>query len=158
MLHGIPAMLLCCRLLCPIATESLGWCMASYLSAAFAEPGALCAVPRSQRRCVHVLREVAVEAMGGRRVALRPHCEPGDTFRGALRISVQVDYGHRMRAQHFEMERREFASAASAARTFCFAEDVAKMRWSGLAKGGSLDNAVVFSRGTFLQNRLYATS
>ena len=64
---------------------------------------------------------------------------------------LQVDYRSKI-TQSFDMERRQFAAAdgASSARTFCFLDEVERMQWCGLGKGGSLQNALVFDGGRLL--------
>lgn len=44
----------------------------------------------------------------------------------------------------------DFGSDLSSARTFGFLEEVEQLRAAGLAKGGSLDNAVVFDKGAVM--------
>jgi UDP-3-O-[3-hydroxymyristoyl] N-acetylglucosamine deacetylase len=67
---------------------------------------------------------------------------PSKTFR----ISCTVDFKHPLiTEQSFELEfsDRCFAREISRARTFCFRRDVEAMQKMGLARGGSLDNAIV---------------
>eukprot|EP00802_Teleaulax_amphioxeia_P018141 Tamp_18323.p1 GENE.Tamp_18323~~Tamp_18323.p1 ORF type:complete len:371 (-),score=46.11 Tamp_18323:144-1256(-) len=127
-----------------------------------------CCIPRSRLRRVVVQREVVVEAGRGgaggaqRRVSLTPwnpdvEDERGRAICGQLLLSIKVDYGDFIRcplgaqsAQTFEMERSQFLSLAADARTFCFAHDIAWLRRWGLARGGSLENAVVFENGHVL--------
>jgi UDP-3-O-[3-hydroxymyristoyl] N-acetylglucosamine deacetylase len=42
--------------------------------------------------------------------------------------------------------RESFAKHLSTARTFCFLDDVERLRAAGLARGGSLENAIVLTR------------
>jgi UDP-3-O-[3-hydroxymyristoyl] N-acetylglucosamine deacetylase len=44
------------------------------------------------------------------------------------------------------VNRESFEKLLSTARTFCFLEDVDRLRAAGLARGGSLDNAIVLTR------------
>ena len=63
-----------------------------------------------------------------------------------FRISCTIDFKHPLiTGQSFEMEfnDRHFARDISRARTFCFRRDVEMMQKMGLARGGSLDNAIV---------------
>ncbi len=61
-----------------------------------------------------------------------------------LTVSYKIEFGPRLN-QHldFTLSKHAFDSAISQAKTFCFLEDIEKMRDLGLAKGGSLENALV---------------
>ena len=89
------------------------------------------------RRVLEILRPVHVEH-GGRRAVLRPH-------RG-FAVDMAIDFAHphvgRQRLA-LEVDALTFADELAGARTFGFADDVATLRANGLARGGSLDNAVV---------------
>jgi UDP-3-O-[3-hydroxymyristoyl] N-acetylglucosamine deacetylase len=68
--------------------------------------------------------------------------EPHDGFV----LDVAIDFAHAaIGAQRAEYDFSDttFAEALSKARTFGFAEDVERLRAAGLARGGSLENAVV---------------
>lgn len=75
----------------------------------------------------------------------------GERFVGAYpdptyRITCNIDFPHPLiGAQSMEMEVTglEFMEKAAKARTFGFMKDMQTMNFFGLAKGGSLDNAVV---------------
>lgn len=56
--------------------------------------------------------------------------------------------GHQM--LRLNMANGAFVRELSDSRTFCLREDVERMRAGGLARGGSLDNAVVFDHGRVL--------
>ncbi len=63
-----------------------------------------------------------------------------------LRITCTIDFPHpAIGRQHLDLDINEtsFARELSKARTFGFLKDVEAMRSKGLARGGSLDNAVV---------------
>ncbi|MFC7334115.1 UDP-3-O-acyl-N-acetylglucosamine deacetylase [Rhodocista pekingensis] len=99
------------------------------------------AVQTAPRRHLRILREVRVEA-GDKSVALMP--APVSSFRveidfstaairrqeGALRLGIGEDD-------------RTFKAEVARARTFGFLHEVDMMRKAGLARGGSLENAVV---------------
>ena len=91
------------------------------------------------RRCVKILRPVTLAA-GGRSVAL----QPGDGFS----IDFEVDYGAgaiaRQRCQ-IDLVNGAFKNELSRARTFGFLHEVDALRAAGLARGASLENAVVVS-------------
>mmetsp|Transcript_14507 Transcript_14507/g.22526 ORF Transcript_14507/g.22526 Transcript_14507/m.22526 type:complete len:243 (+) Transcript_14507:75-803(+) len=121
-------------------------------SSALAEKDAVVAIPDSVAQCIKVLKRVEVQAGDGRLVSLQPCSEESAAQQGQLHISVQVDFGARIQdgaggIQSFEFEKSDFIQTVSAARTFCFYEDIQRMRSLGMALGGSLDNAVVFQDG-----------
>jgi UDP-3-O-[3-hydroxymyristoyl] N-acetylglucosamine deacetylase len=75
----------------------------------------------------------------GKRVAF----EPGGT---GLTVTYEIDFPHPFVGQQeltFILRAEEFASRIAPARTFGFAREVAQLRARGLARGGSLHNAVV---------------
>ena len=89
------------------------------------------------RRAVMVRRPVAVEE-GEARAAL----EPSDSFL----ISLDIDFASRAIGRqelHLEVSDLSFKREISRARTFGFLHEVEALRAAGLARGGSLDNAVV---------------
>lgn len=62
------------------------------------------------------------------------------------RISYYIQFNHRLlRHQELtiEIDERNFIKDIAPARTFGFLSDVEKLRKNGLAKGGSLDNAII---------------
>jgi UDP-3-O-[3-hydroxymyristoyl] N-acetylglucosamine deacetylase len=61
-------------------------------------------------------------------------------------IEVDINFGHHAIGEqryHFEAEEMSFKQSVSRARTFGFLRDVEAMRSVGLARGGSLHNAIV---------------
>ena len=91
----------------------------------------------SPRRVLRVLHPVEVTD-GDRRAALRPSHE--------FRIDFEIDFHgpagvHQRRT--FRGAERAFKEEIGRARTFGFAHEVDAMRAKGLARGGSLDNAIV---------------
>jgi UDP-3-O-[3-hydroxymyristoyl] N-acetylglucosamine deacetylase len=83
-------------------------------------------------------REVIVER-GDRSVRYEPD---GD----ALTISYEIDFPHRVVGRQqlsVAIRPEEYSTRIAPARTFGFAKDVEAMRARGLARGGSLHNAVV---------------
>ena len=63
-----------------------------------------------------------------------------------LRITCSLDFDHPLIAPapyRFEFSERAFQREIARSRTFGFIEDVEKLRSRGLARGGSLDNAIV---------------
>jgi len=75
---------------------------------------------------------------GGRSIEIFPSKE--------LKITYTIDFEHPLiKNQTFELSfsAKSFAQQISRARTFGFLKDVEAMKRNGLAKGGSLDNAIV---------------
>lgn len=75
---------------------------------------------------------------GGSVAELRP-------FRG-MALDIEIDFPHAAIAHQqarYDFSETGFEEAISRARTFGFAAEVAKLRAAGLARGGSLDNAIV---------------
>jgi UDP-3-O-[3-hydroxymyristoyl] N-acetylglucosamine deacetylase len=100
------------------------------------EAGGTVAQRRSKRFLV-IRRPVEVKA-GDKWARL----EPANTF--SLRCSIEFDHPI-VNSQSFEMTMSDaaFLREVARARTFGFAKDVDAMHAAGLARGGSLDNAVV---------------
>lgn len=85
------------------------------------------------RRCVSVWD-------GARTAALFPR-EDGKT---GLLLDVTTHFrGLGAQRVRFELAEEPFRRRIARARTFCYRRDVERMRAAGLAKGGTLDNAVV---------------
>jgi UDP-3-O-[3-hydroxymyristoyl] N-acetylglucosamine deacetylase len=80
-----------------------------------------------------------VEVRDGDKLA---RIEPSDAFR----VSFTADFNHPLisnQAVEVAVNDRTFEREIARARTFCFRRDIEKMQAMGLAKGGSLENAVV---------------
>lgn len=93
-----------------------------------------------RRRYLKVLKPVEVSD-GDRRIGIYPANE--------LRIRVFVEFAHPMVGQQrveLAVNRESFARLLSTARTFCFLDEVDRLRAAGLARGGSLENAIVLTR------------
>lgn len=70
-----------------------------------------------------------------------------------LRVTCTIDFGHpSIGRQSYDLDINEttFARELSQARTFGFLKDVEAMRAKGLARGGSLDNAIVLDDGAVM--------
>lgn len=94
---------------------------------------------RRPKRFLVVRRPVMVSEDGGRRSA---RLEPAASFM----LSCTIDYDHPLaRNQRLDVTFSDiaFVREIARARTFGFGKDVDAMHAEGLAKGGSLDNAVV---------------
>ncbi|MEW5745707.1 MAG: UDP-3-O-acyl-N-acetylglucosamine deacetylase [Nitrospirota bacterium] len=86
---------------------------------------------------VKITRPVIYEDAHARVVAL-----PYD----GMRISFSIHFGHHFLGQQeltLDLDETTFLKEVAPARTFGFLRDVEMLRANGLAKGGSLDNAVV---------------
>jgi len=89
------------------------------------------------RRALQILRPVSVRH-GDRSAALRPY----DGFA----VEMEIDFAHpEVGHQRIELDvdAATFPEELAGARTFGFADDVESLRARGLARGGSLANAVV---------------
>ncbi|HEX2117241.1 MAG TPA: UDP-3-O-acyl-N-acetylglucosamine deacetylase [Alphaproteobacteria bacterium] len=96
------------------------------------------------RRAIQIVRPVSV-AEGKRSVTLMPASD------FAVEFEFDFDNGA-LSAQDFFMavDPATFRTEVSRARTFGFVEEVARLRAAGLARGGSLENAVVIGNGRVL--------
>lgn len=93
------------------------------------------------RRAIQVLKPVEVED-GARRAVFLPSLKPA--------IDVEIDFDDSaIGRQHFafEVSREAFADLVAPARTFGFRRDLNMLLKNGLARGGSMDNAVVLDEG-----------
>jgi UDP-3-O-[3-hydroxymyristoyl] N-acetylglucosamine deacetylase len=75
-----------------------------------------------------------------------------------LRLSVFVEFpGTIVGSAGFsiEVDEASFAAEVAAARTFALERDIEALRAAGLAKGGNLQNAVVFNAGRYLNEGLF---
>jgi len=100
------------------------------------------------RRYLKILRPVEV-VRGAKSIRI----SPSDHFR----VSYVIGFDHpllRHQAASFRVAADTFAEAIAPARTFGFLREVETLRRSGLALGGSLDNAVVIGETGVLNNRL----
>ncbi|OAN52417.1 UDP-3-O-[3-hydroxymyristoyl] N-acetylglucosamine deacetylase [Paramagnetospirillum marisnigri] len=99
------------------------------------------------RQAIKVLKRVTVKD-GDRMASLTPS--------SGFSIRFEIDFGATAisRQEFFvNLSRGSFKSEISRARTFGFEQEVAYLRANGLARGGSLDNAVVIdSTGTRVLN------
>jgi UDP-3-O-[3-hydroxymyristoyl] N-acetylglucosamine deacetylase len=93
------------------------------------------------RQVIEVLRPVRAEE-GEAFVALLPATGPG------LSIDAEIDFpaaAVRRQSRSLRVTPQSFKADLAAARTFGFAEEIGALRAAGLARGGSLGNAVVVS-------------
>ena len=92
------------------------------------------------RRVIEVLKNVSVEEAGS-----YVSIDPAEGFS----VSLEIDFSSKAISSHqqcaFDSRDFSFKSDISRARTFGFAHEVEQLREAGLARGGSLDNAIVVS-------------
>lgn len=91
------------------------------------------------RMAIEILRRVAI-ADGDRSVSLTP----GSGFS----LSFEIDFDSPLisrQSMFMELDNGSFKSEISRARTFGFDTQIGALRQAGLARGGSLDNAIVIS-------------
>ncbi len=93
------------------------------------------------RPVLEILRPVRVE-QNGAFAELRPHADGGTGFD----ISLSIEFAARAigaQAYHFNLSTAGFADEIARARTFTQRGEIEALRQAGLARGGSLANAVV---------------
>jgi len=99
-----------------------------------------------RRRMIEVLKRVEVSE-GGREASL----SPADGFSVGFEIDFDTDAIGRQ-DKSVRLVNGTFKGEISRARTFGFAEEVDQLRKMGLARGGSLESAVVVSGDTILND------
>ncbi len=99
------------------------------------------ALQAGRRPQVQVLRPVRVEHEGAF-AELRPHQPGGQGFDISLSIAFSAA-AIGAQAYHFQLSAAGFADEIATARTFAMAGEIEALRQAGLARGGSLANAVV---------------
>lgn len=95
---------------------------------------------RRRRRFLKVLAPLEI-AEGDRRIGIYPA--------ESLQISCFVDYPHPLVGRQqiaMEVDGPSFTKNLASARTFCFYHEVDRLRAAGLARGGSLENAIVLTQ------------
>jgi UDP-3-O-[3-hydroxymyristoyl] N-acetylglucosamine deacetylase len=96
------------------------------------------------RRLIRVLKNIEVKD-GNSIARLSPNREGEE----GLVLSVEIDFNHPMinrQCATYDFRETSFGEALSRARTFGFEHEVDAMRKMGLARGGSLDNAIVLTK------------
>ncbi|MCX5782850.1 MAG: UDP-3-O-acyl-N-acetylglucosamine deacetylase [Elusimicrobia bacterium] len=74
--------------------------------------------------------------------------EPSDKLSFDVLFLNENKFAANQRAQ-FDFSQKTFMSEIAPARTFCFEEEIENLKKAGLAKGGSLENAVVIAKNGF---------
>jgi UDP-3-O-[3-hydroxymyristoyl] N-acetylglucosamine deacetylase len=103
---------------------------------------------RKRRKYLQVIKPVEYFD-GDRRIGIYP----ADEFR----VRCFVDFAHpKVGQQEVELKvnRETFTHLLARARTFCFLEDVERLRAVGLIRGGSLENAIVLNRDGIMNGEL----
>jgi UDP-3-O-[3-hydroxymyristoyl] N-acetylglucosamine deacetylase len=96
------------------------------------------------RRVLQILDEIEI-VDGDKRVALRP----SDRFAIGFEIDFDAEAIGRQ-AHRLDITQASFKSEIARARTFGFLHELEHLNANGLARGGSLDNAVVLNGGKVL--------
>jgi UDP-3-O-[3-hydroxymyristoyl] N-acetylglucosamine deacetylase len=111
---------------------------------------------------VALIREAGVRTLpaGKRFLVIQKPVEVREDGRSArfepaesLSIDFTADFHHPLvtdQTFRFVFSDREFEREVARARTFCFLRDIEKMRAMGLARGGSLENAIVIDEFSIL--------
>ena len=95
---------------------------------------------KAPKRVMRILRRV--EVRDGDKLC---RLEPADGFR----VRFHLDYDHPLlkdRIAEIDLSRQSYAREVARARTFGFLHEIEALQKAGLARGGSLDNAVVLDR------------
>lgn len=93
-----------------------------------------------KRQVIEVLKEIKVEEGNGA-ISIRPAKD--------FSVELVIDFGDKVIARQeweFEANDASFKTEISRARTFGFEHEVEQLRSMGLARGGSLDNAIVVGK------------
>ena len=99
------------------------------------------------RQILVILDDVEIDLGDGRYARLSPHDH--------LELDVSIDFEDQLIGQQslrYSHDIDAFKTKLADARTFCMLKDIETMRRSGLARGGSLDNAVVVHDGAVLND------
>ena len=94
---------------------------------------------QSPRRHFRVLKKVSLD-QDGRRMSI----EPSDKYE----IECLIDFNHpfiNTQSLHFVFDNGAFGREIASARTFGFTTEIEMLRKANLARGGSLDNAIVLT-------------
>lgn len=94
----------------------------------------------------YLVMDQAVELRDGDKVA---RLEPSDSFS----VEFTADFSHPLitnQAFRVTLTDRSFEREVARARTFCFRKDIERMQAMGLARGGSLENAIVVDEFSIL--------
>lgn len=99
---------------------------------------------RARRSYLRLRRPLEVTE-GSKRIAVFPH----DSFR----VTSSIDFPHPLigrQEMELDLTPETFEHEIAAARTFGFLDEIPQMKDMGLVRGGSLENAVVFTRDSLM--------
>ena len=99
---------------------------------------------RARRSYLRLRRPLEVTE-GSKRIAVYPH----DGFR----VTSSIDFPHPLigrQEMELDLTPETFEREIAAARTFGFLEEIPQMKDMGLVRGGSLENALVFTRDSLM--------
>ena len=105
-------------------------------------------LPTLQRR-IRILKTVEVRETGGKFARLSPADETG----APMDMRIRIDFASAAIGEQtygFTLTQGAFVEKLAFARTFGFATDVEKLQSMGLARGGSMDNAIVLDGDAIL--------
>lgn len=103
-------------------------------------------IQKAARKYIKILEPIILEDENG-----RIELAPSESFK----VALDIDYkGSEITKQssRVKINSKNFKRYIADARTFCFAKDVEMLRSVGLAKGGSLENAVVVDENDQIMN------
>src|ERR1700716_2624749 len=103
---------------------------------------------QARRKYLKIVRPIAL-SRGDKRIALYP----SDHFK----VTYSISYDHpllRHQSRTLRITEESFIEEVAPARTFTFLKDVEMLRQNGLARGGSLENAIVLGETGVLNNAL----
>lgn len=96
----------------------------------------------TKKHSIKILKPIHVEH-GTSKAILLPSIDD-------LILDVTIDFIQPIGEQRFVVHKKDFGKEIASARTFGFMEEISKIKEKGLAKGGSLENAVVIDKGVIL--------
>jgi UDP-3-O-[3-hydroxymyristoyl] N-acetylglucosamine deacetylase len=102
----------------------------------------------AHRSVLKIVKPVEIRE-GGSVAALLPNDESESGFG----LDITIDFNHPLIAKHqrhYDFSRMNFGAELGAARTFGFEHEVEYLRSQGLARGGSLENAIVVGKEAIL--------
>lgn len=107
---------------------------------------------KASRKYIKITKPIRVKD-GEKYIKLYPLEDNSNASNDRLEIDYTIDFSHPMLTeQNFKgvFSKEMFAEDISSSRTFCFLKDVEMLQKNGLAKGGSLKNAVVIGEDDIL--------
>lgn len=100
---------------------------------------------RKSRKVIEVLKKITVSENENDPDSPFISIEPSEDFS----VNLDINFNDKViskQSRFFQSKNVSFKGDLCRARTFCFANEVEMMRKNGLAKGGSLDNAIVVDK------------